>query len=326
MERRVEGLEYKRNQYSEGVNAMLLGIDNGCYATKDSTGLIIDSMVEEVQEFDGLTPGAYRLELNGNKYLVGAGMDTVGIDKTENEITKVLTYTVLAKHSKPGDINTFKIVVGLPMGHYQREKDNFKDYFLNKNEYEVVALNGVRYFIKIEDVLPFPQSTGAYFLHRDKFKDRHVGVIDWGGMTIDCSKYNHKGLEPGTYFSTKNGMKVINTSVKDALNAAYGTNLKERDMEYIYKHGFKFRGEIDKQANDIIDAVVNKELDGIFYQISNKDGWDFDTMDIIFCGGGALALKKYIVGILPYAEFLDDPQFANAFGFGKVAAAEWQND
>lgn len=53
---------------------MLLGIDNGCYATKDSTGLIIDSMVEEVQEFDGLTPGAYRLELNGKKYLVGAGV------------------------------------------------------------------------------------------------------------------------------------------------------------------------------------------------------------------------------------------------------------
>lgn len=37
-------------------------------------------------------------------------------------------------------------------------------------------------------------------------------------------------------------------------------------------------------------------------------------------------LEEYIKPILPHAFILDEPQFANALGFGKVAEVKWQRE
>lgn len=303
-------------------NCMLLGVDNGCTYTKTSTRRIFPSRVTEVEEFMELT-GDIRLELNGKKYLVGIGEDNIDTDKTTNEKTRILTYAALAMHAPANQTTRFKIVVGTPMSHYIKDRYSLRDYLVN-HKYQRVVLNGHEKYIAIDEAIPFPQSTGAYFYHIDKFKGRLVGVVDIGGVTIDCSLYDDGKLVPDAYFTLRHGMKVINTEVKNRLNARYGTNLKEQDMQRIYREGFRYKGTIQKDAYTIISETINRNVDKIIYDISLN--WDLNTMDIVLCGGGALDLEEYLKPVLPHAFILDDPQFANALGFGKAAEVKWRSE
>lgn len=300
---------------------MILGIDNGCTYTKTSTRKIFPSRVTGVEEFMELTADI-KLEMNGKKYLIGIGDDNIEADKTTNEKTRILTYAALAMHAPTGETIRFKIVVGTPMGYYIKDRSSLREYLIN-HKYQSVILNGQEKYIAIDDVIPFPQSAGAYFYYIEKLRGRRVGVIDIGGITIDCSLYEDGKLVPDAYFTLRHGMKIINSEVKNRLNAKYGTNLKEQDMRRVYQEGFKYKGVVQKEASNIISEVINRNIDQIIYDISLN--WGLNTMDIVLCGGGALDLEEYIKPVIPHATILEDAQFANALGFGKAARVKWQS-
>ena len=103
---------------------MILGLDLGYSYTKDNQKHIFKSAMTKEEQ---VISNAINIEIENQKYYVGTGNEIVDVDKTENELTKVLFLTDLAL---TGNNNCY-IVTGLPISQYKNQNNkvhlsNFK--------------------------------------------------------------------------------------------------------------------------------------------------------------------------------------------------------
>lgn len=287
---------------------MILGVDVGNYATKTSEHKSFLSLVERDNGL-GFNDGV--IKIDGESFAIGQGEYDNEYRKSKKRSYLTLLYSAIAQSSEE---EHNKIIVGLPISQFKRDKDVLKNKILNNNNVEIF-FNGKQRKIIIDDADVYCEGLGAVESNFDGV------IVDLGGRSTDIFRVSNFSGRPHIQnpFSEPVGtLNLYSDFIKD-INSRYGLNLKASEAERIIKQGLKINGnkvDISKSLvtfKDYVDMIVDKL----------KVEYPINTLDLKLIGGGALVLGKNIKKKFNHAEIMDNSIFINADAYKKVGERKW---
>lgn len=285
---------------------MIIGIDKGSAYTKTSKDVIIKSTVREFGDNDINLNDSLFVQLNGEKYFIGGqGSFATDLNKAEHTNTKILTYTAIAESFEAPFIRT-NLVLGLPIGHYSRNKAKMKELFMDTKPVEI-SINGNEKVIFIKNIEVFPECAAAKFT-----QNIEDGLfIDIGGLSVDNALFKNGKLEKHSTFSM--GTMKLLSKIADCLNAEYDLSLTEWGAEEVLRDGLTINGE-NVQVEEVVHEIIRDHVKNILERIRLQ--YDIKMLkNIIFTGGGSLMCFDIFSEYIPQAVRMVDTQFSNAKGF-----------
>lgn len=279
---------------------MNIGIDIGSAFIKHRSGLLVPSLLTKGKTINkGLT-----IEYEGDMWTIGEGIREVEINKAKRESNLKFIFGILGSLTKDIENN---IVVGLPIGQYQQEKENYKNYILD-NGYYRGAINGFLRMIRITGVTIAPEGLQAI---REDYKGI---VLDIGGRTTDICliEEGKKVINP---ISKPIGTINLYSTIINKLNARYGLDLREQDAERIIKGGLMLDG--CKVENNIVGETMTSYIEDIINTL--KLEYSLRTNNLLMVGGGSELFYKSFKTRVKQAEKMENSIFANAEGYERLA-------
>ena len=291
----------------------ILGLDNGYNFTKTSERVRICSTIQEgVDDINDVIQ--VTIESTNKKYIVGEpnGKYIADADKLKTqdniEVLKITTLTAIGMSYPTEKFIEVNLVVGVPVGYYSKQRENFKE--LMEGLYETVHINklGIYQTIKVKNVIVYPQSAGLVFRYSKQFKNESSLVIDIGGGTWDISQFNGLKLEEKATY--KEGMLVLYEKIAQYLNSTHYTNYKQTEIYDLIKKGY-FTIEGQKHSIREIKPIIKSHVAAAVNKL--KRAFDTTNIDNIYLiGGGATELEEELIDLLPGAKVEENAQYTNA--------------
>ena len=293
---------------------MILGVDLGNFSVKTSEKFSFISKMKEGVSFTERN----NFILEGINYSIGEGEFSTDWNKSRKENLIPMLFYSIAKCSKDS-IN--KVVIGLPIQQYKKEKESLKR-LIQGNRLKEITMDGERRNILIEDIEIAPEGAAAYYnLSLDMkniISNRQLMIIDVGGRTTDICLFKNRSI--ADVKTVPIGMLNIYQEIVDHINSEYVESFILEDGEQILKEGLLINGEY-KDIN-FIKPILIKNFNSIWKEVQLK----FNTSAgyILLTGGGSEVLKKAFKNRLGNNLLIsDNPLFDNAIGFKKVGEALW---
>ena len=267
-----------------------IGIDVGSMYTKTINN-VMRSTVREKRGDDikenmlGIEGELVKVERG--RYVVGGKGNVIdSLIKNRFGYYIILISVMLYKESMQ-DVNKFKILVGLPIGIYAKNKDDMQMMLMKGMKNLRCEMAGVEKVVSVEDVEVFPEGAGVYFAKNEIVANKKSLIIDFGGLSVDVLNFSERGRLK-KYSSYRYGTMTIFTKIAQMINSLYGTYLDEWDVDSDMRNKGKISvgGEEVREVEDIIDNEVQ--------ELINKIRLDFDlrSMDVILLSGGGSQIKK----------------------------------
>lgn len=235
------------------------------------------------------------LEYEDKYYVCGSGRLPLLKDKTETNDFYLLTLAALAKEipiRTGGRRENVIIAAGLPLAGFGLHKEKFRAYLLKDNGEPAVFFYEDQLFeITIKDVLMYPQGYAAIFPHI-KLIDGEPSVIlcDIGGWTVDLMRLDNGVPNAETCRSLELGMIRCYDEVREQVRRSTGKSLTTAQIEAILK------GEqcsVNETVREMTDECGRQYVKKLLSAIS-ESGFDATAIPIVFIGGGAGLMKRYI--------------------------------
>jgi plasmid segregation protein ParM len=288
---------------------MKRGIDVGNYSVKEFPGTNIKSLVTTEENMLG---SKLSLEYENKTYYIGEGNFETELNKSKKDNFLPLLLTSIALNNSKDVFQ--QIVCGLPINQYKANKEALEELILSDRVREV-KLNKEPKKIIITDFAIYPEGIGAYY-SLDTTDD--VIIVDIGGRTTDIAYIVDKKLKLSS--TIVGGTLNIYKDIADKLNALYSLDLDIPMAERILNKGYF---EIDGLRTDL--SFVTEILKKSFIKINDDLIMKFParTEKIVLVGGGYKLFEKAFKKRYVNSYVADNPIYANAIGFGKVANRLW---
>lgn len=290
---------------------MILGIDVGNYATKSSQMI---NFISKCSTVGNMLGNKAIVRIGNKKYYIGEGSFDTEYQKSKKENYMEFLVAAIALSTK--DVDN-KIVTGLPLSQYKKDKDILKELILS-NRINYVEINGEERQIIIEDCEVFAESIASI-----TDIDFEGIVLDIGGRTTDVALIivengikkviNLHSIPRGTLNLYSDFIKVINNK--------YSLDLKIEDTERILKNGLKIYG-IQKDIKFAIE-VFKEFVENLVKTIQVE--YSIKTLNLITTGGGASLLYKPLKNRLPQLQLAKNAFYGNALGYKKVGEQKWNS-
>lgn len=295
----------ERSRFSLGQNGTDMVLND-----KDGTWLIGDTAIEQSRFVNRREDGAW-------------------YKSTEYRLLKLAAFGQLTTGTSVKMI----VVTGLPVNYYEVGKEEVKTSFTGQHRVEIEGRTPQRIEVTTCRVIPQPFGAVLSLAMNDAGKivdkalaEGPVGVIDIGGKTTNLLSV--KGLN-----EVSKETSSINIGMWDAARAV-------RDY-LVTKHP-----EIELRDHELMDAIRNREvwcfdervdltkivsevIDNMAHTIISTATqlWHGGARlrAILIAGGGAYVLGEQIKNEFRHARIVDDPRFANATGYFKLATFLAQN-
>lgn len=288
-------------------NIIVLGIDHGWSQMKTPNFVFTSGVKEITTEPSGLDN---TVQYEGKYYRVGGNRLEVKETKVEDENYYILTLAAVAKELDIRGIRDAHLflAVGLPIGRFGIEKEDFLKY-LSKNKEVEFRFEGKRYHIVIDKVSVYPQCYGAIVQEIGKFPYKAL-VVDIGSWTIDMVPIVEKSADESVCITSPNGiitcMKRINEQCVRKLNG----EVDEHFIQEVMRTG---TADIGEDYLEIIRTEIESYCKRIFRSIGEA-GYNLKTIPITFVGGGAVMMKRFGGLTQPNIRYIEDVK-ANAKGY-----------
>lgn len=254
---------------------MILALNAGFYNTKVKVadGRVLHST--KVQENDN---GSRTLTLNDVLYEVGVGSRDLA-DKQLSKVHGICTeYNIL----RYGDMNTY-LIVALPMSHYLNRsyREKYGNDLLGIHEGYV---DGTYKKVNVLKCTVFAEGAAAYLPYKQVLKDMTIGILDIGGVTINCVVYEMGHLRRDTVTTLDLGMLRLERNLIDEINIAKGWNVQDYEVRDIMRNG---------ECKEIVDRCIYAHLNLIKQRLIEKQ-WNVDRLTMFCTGGGANQIKEHL--------------------------------
>lgn len=301
---------------------MIIGLDLGNLTTTcigENKQITVESRLKEFQDIDNFSDKDV-FEIDNKKFIIEEGYFENNLIKHEKENFINLVYYSIGKVT---DENSVKLVIGIPAGQYNYEKENLKNTILKQN-CKSIKINGVLKVITIEDVFVVPEGYGIKIEALQELNNRNKTlIIDIGGGTTDIAEFDENNKFIGGK-SVKIGLLDMYKNIVDILDSKYRLNTtledarKYFDGELVVRND-KFEEEVSykKEALTNMLKILINDIRGIYKNITQYN--------IVLSGGGAKISHSTFVKIYPQTKAIEDIE-ANAKGFRKVGVAKWQKN
>jgi len=335
----------------------IIGIDIGFGFTKATDGKtfqVFKSIYGEALDFqfkESLLKNSseqdehIHIDVDGTSYFVGELAERQSsnrqftLEQTQfiSSSTRIFALAAISRFITK-DRESFKIVVGLPIGHYRQYKDEVRKILRQSHTIQITDTQGIsqEVLIGINEVKVIPQPIGTVMdrLLDDvgkpsdmRFASEKIGIIDVGFSTSDYTisdkaRYSERGS-----LTTQNGIsrafEVISSKLKDNC----GINIElYRLFEAIETGSIKIRGKgydlrkITQVAFQQLAANIASDANRIW-----SDDWDMDAIMITGGGGAVLApyLQPLLEGVIIPIEQDLDYRLHNVRGYNKYGRNVW---
>jgi plasmid segregation protein ParM len=270
----------------------VLGIDLGNYYTKVSNGI---SFISKVSEFSNINDNNSVTINNRTLYMETGEFDSEPRKAYKKNILHLLKYAL----KKSNAVNP-RVVVGLPIGQYKKDKE----YFINR-----ILQSGIVQDVEVqpEGLLTIPNNYEGL-------------ILDLGGGTTDICLIIKEGnkrrvKEP---YSVPYGMHKLESDFVNMINSQYGLDLQPFDADRIITNGLYIYGERKEFSMDVYKSFVNSIVNRIQTDYSIK------TNNVMLVGGGAIKLFKAFKNRIPQCEIIPNSFFANANAFKRIGDVIWK--
>lgn len=288
---------------------MKRGIDVGNYSLKEFTDTNVKSLVTTEGNILG---SKLSLEYENETYYIGEGRFETELNKSSKKNFLPLLLTGIALNSS----ETFQqVVCGLPINQYKINKEILKDMVLS-SKVRAVKFNGESRKIIITDFEVYPEGVGAYYslgINNDCI------IVDIGGRTTDIAYIIDRELKKHSTVIV--GTLNIYKDISERLNSLYSLDLDILEAEKIVNKGWL---KVDGEMVDL--SFITEILKKNFLKINEDLTMKFParTENIILVGGGYKLFQKAFKNRYKNSYVADNPIYANAIGFRKVADMLWQ--
>ncbi|HKK90475.1 MAG TPA: ParM/StbA family protein [Desulfobacteraceae bacterium] len=332
----------------------IIGIDVGFGFTKaynGSNSVIFKSITGDAPEIQ-FNPGIgqdnsvsnLHVTIDDKSYFLGNFAEaqsrtwdfTLEQDKLVSDFVKILAITaagVCSEGSRP-----IKVVSGLPVGFYKRDKKRFKQAITGEHEVTFHNQNGkdVTKKININAVQMIPQPIGSIFNHimddNGRISNRElsmqkIGVIDIGFRTTDFSVFDHLKYIERSSTTMDTGISKCFSVIANKLREESKVNVELFRMYHFIEQGMvKIRGKEYNIAN-LKKRVFTHAASAIASDVNRlwQDDWDIDS--IFLSGGGSMELAQYLQAeiqgnVIPVSTS-SDARLNNVYGYLKFGRYKW---
>ncbi|EOU1808286.1 ParM/StbA family protein [Clostridium perfringens] len=302
---------------------MILGLDIGNITSiciGEDTEFMVESRIKDYEELNSFSTTDI-VEIEGRKMLFNEGYFENNIIKHEKENFLNLVYYTIAKTLEGTNESAVKIVIGVPAGQYNSEKDNLKK-LINQNCCKTININGEYKTVTIEDVFIAPEGYGVKIEALKNLDNKaKTLIVDIGGGTTDVAEFDENGRFIGGK-SIKTGLLDLYKEVQEVLDIKYKLNVSLEDAKKY------FDGELDvRNDNFEVETEYKKEilLKLIKYLVNELRGYypNLKQYNLVLSGGAAKRVHPAFKKLYPQTQAVTDIK-ANAKGFRKVGLAKWQ--
>lgn len=260
------------NGYQFGKTAQTL-FDNGVYAM----GKVEPSVKE------------HSLKYERRFYKVGEGRAAITEDKVSDENARLLTMVAVAKELSLKEVQKAEIIlaVGLPFSDYGREKKQLLEYYSQKPVLKF-EFEGVRYDVDISRTFVFPQCYSAVAPRLGNMKGDYL-IVDVGSKTTDVV-YLERGIpvERKSITIEKAMVKWLR-QIQGNLQVQYGRNIPESE---ILKVILKQEHFLPRTFANLVRENIREQIHTLELELEERE-YDLDYMNVIYVGGGAVAVKNF---------------------------------
>ena len=250
----------------------------------------------------GFVEGACRpalgeyLHYNGRYYALAEQRIPYMRDKTVDDRFFILTLFAVAMEAEKQMFNKENTIlqavlpVGLPPKHYGTLYRKFEDYFKRRG-IQQFTYKGIPYKVEITDAVAFPQDYAAAMTVYQRITGfNKVITVDIGGFTLDYLLIRGGRPDLGVCDSLEKGVIKLYNDVASRINSEKDILLDDTDIDRIIR-GEKtdYDGEVLRIVGDMTRTFVDDILGTL-----RERGLDLKTSCVVFIGGGAMLLKKYL--------------------------------
>lgn len=299
---------------------MIIGLDLGNLTTTcigEEKEITFESRLKEFQDIDNFTDKDI-FEIDNKKFVMEEGYFENNLIKHDKENFINLVYYAIGKVTNETSI---KLVIGIPAGQYNYEKENLRNVIL-KQSCKSIKINGELKTITIEDVFVVPEGYGIKVEALQDLNNKNKTlVIDIGGGTTDIAEFNESNKFIGGK-SIKTGLLDMYKNIVDIVDSRYKLNITLEDARKYFDGELVIRNEkfeeetaYKKESLKNMLKILINDIRGIYSNITQYN--------IILSGGGAKISNSTFLKLYPQTKAIEDIK-ANAKGFRKVGIAKWQ--
>lgn len=316
----------------------IMALDAGKYAVKaigrNSKGLTSDikkvnirtKIYELKNGYIDAEGKSYKVVFNGEELIVGEQGETKSYETSKTLfIHKVCTYTAITQFLEPDTKdNKISMVLACPISvlKVEKAKQEYKDFIKSSGIIEI-SVDDKDYSFEISNVMIKAEGSGIVYLSPHLFKNKKIGVVDFGGLNFTFSLYTDGiCMSPSSdrFVEEFGAIKLINYVADDLTGYKRGNIVKfevaERALNVGYLSNF---GQIDKGSQEVIEESKNRFFDEACDQIS-RHGFRIEELDgLVFIGGTTQKLVEAITKKIPNSFITADPQWSTVEGLYKVA-------
>ena len=289
---------------------MILGIDLGNYSVKTSERISFCSKVTEQEQFYDTN----KMNINGEVLYVGDGKFDTGWNKAEKDNTLTLLYTAISRST---DDRINKVVLGLPIKQYKKNKDKLKEYI---KENRCARVN--KRDIVIQDVEVVPESAAIYYNlpyeHYEEFVKNQLTIVCIGGRTTEICQYKNDKIIG--FDSYKLGMLNVYQDIVSYINNKYTKDFELEEGEDVLENGLLLDGEYIDMS--FIKPILKRHFIDVYKDIQLK--FNIDKGYIYLTGGGSKIFEKAFRNRSSNVVKSNDPIYDNVMGYKRVGANLWQ--
>ena len=265
----------------------IIGFDNG-YQFGKTANFMFDNGVYPLGKVEP-SLREHSLKFERKYYKVAEGRAAITEDKISDENARLLTMVAIAKELSVVGVTRAEVIlaVGLPFSDFGREKKVLIQYYEEKPvlKYE---FEGIKYDITISKVFVFPQCYSAISQRLSNMKKDYL-VIDIGSKTTDVV-YIRKGLPVESKSITiERAMVKWIRQIQGNLQIQYGKNIPESE---ILKVILKESSSLPKSYINHIHLRITEQVEALRLELEERE-YDLNYINIIFVGGGAVAVKNF---------------------------------
>ena len=180
--------------------------------------------------------------------------------------------------------------VGLPPKHYGALYKKFQEYFKGRGE-QLVVYKGRTYHIYVENVIAFPQDyAAAMTIYPQIAAYNKVITADIGGFTFDYLLLRNGGPDLSVCDSLERGVITLYNKIISRINSEYDILLDDSDIDSIIRED---KTDYDDNVVKLVRNMTKTYVDDLLGTLREL-GIDLKTGCVVFIGGGALLLRKYL--------------------------------
>jgi len=304
---------------------MLVSVDPGKYATKaitQSKRIYFPTRLSPNPTMDP-TGNTYHIQHQGNSYLLGEQAEQSSFDISKAEMVhKLATYTAITQLQEFD--HHIQLVLGCPLNIYKNKelREAYKSYILD-NRFIHLLINGISYAFYIENILVLPESAGIVYLSPTLFKNKRTAIVDLGGLNMNFCVYDNYIPQVSSMFTLNLGGYELQTNILNAINTKYGIVLNSQDIWYIVQQGgLKLKGKIDNDSITLVNSLIEEYLHRVLQEV-RKNGYNFDTMEVVFVGGTSKLIENKVRQCVPHAFIPEEAEWSNCHGFFKIGELKY---